>query len=120
MNRVKPRRIISVLVLSALSILVIATEVWAGPSTAWSQRTLDITVATCVTRSVNALRAAGYTDIQRDPTAVAASDGPVSAWLICYSLSSRRTLISIFTAADELDDATRMRNRLRDYVLSGR
>jgi hypothetical protein len=118
-KRVKPRRIISILTLSALSILLISTEVWAGPATAWSQRTLDITIATCMTRSVNALRAAGFKDIQRDPNAVAASDGPASAWIICYSVATRRTLVTIFTAADELNDATRMRTRLRDFVVSG-
>lgn len=118
MIRFRTRRTLGVLALSLLSILLVTSTAWAGPATAWSQRTLDITVGTCRTLTYNALKAAGYDDIQRDPTAVAASDGPVSAWLICYELSSRRTLLTIFTAAEELDAATRMRNRLRDYVVS--
>lgn len=118
MSRFGTRRTFAIVTLSALSILLVTSTAWAGPATAWSQRTLNITMATCRTLTYNALKAAGYDDIQRDETAVASSDGPVSAWLICYEISSRRTLVTVFTAGEDYDTVTRMRNRLRDYVVS--
>ena len=71
----------------------------AGPGMGWGQWTSpDLTFAECMTRAPSALRAEGFTTVERYGRIwFGSSGGPVSATIVCYGLA-KGTIVTISAA----------------------
>lgn len=97
-----------------LGVLALATPVKANaPGIFYSWRSLDTTVAQCVTQAEAAMTTIELTDISVDPTSVAGRTEESTALFVCLD-NGVDTTVMVIVSGDNEDEAIEIREALKD------